>query len=54
MLWYLAQSGMDATKWAALYSDLPNRLLKVKIKDRTVVKTTNAERTCTAPEVRYY
>ena len=46
------KGGMDAAKWTALYDDLPNRLLKVKIKDRSVVKTTNAERTCTAPAVR--
>ena len=32
------------------YNDLPNRLCKVKIADRTVVLTTNAERTCTSPE----
>eukprot|EP00049_Salpingoeca_infusionum_P007283 m.118235 g.118235 ORF g.118235 m.118235 type:complete len:533 (+) comp13650_c1_seq1:129-1727(+) len=37
-------------QWAELYSDLPNRQLKVKIQDRSVVQTANAERECTAPE----
>ena len=31
------------------YQDLPNRLLKVRIKDRAIVSTTDAERRCTAP-----
>lgn len=45
----LAEKKMTVTDWFQLYDDLPNRLLKVKIADRTVVETTNAERTCTAP-----
>ncbi|XP_072177523.1 phosphoacetylglucosamine mutase-like [Diadema setosum] len=35
--------------WNKSYTDLPNRLLKVKVKDRTVVQTTDAERQCTSP-----
>eukprot|EP00043_Microstomoeca_roanoka_P015425 m.154637 g.154637 ORF g.154637 m.154637 type:complete len:537 (+) comp16258_c3_seq2:146-1756(+) len=40
---------MTLEDWASSYDDLPNRQLKVKIADRSVVKTTNAERQCTAP-----
>ncbi|KAL0277413.1 UNVERIFIED_CONTAM: hypothetical protein PYX00_004704 [Menopon gallinae] len=36
--------------WAKCYTDLPNRLMKVAVKDRTVIKTTDAERVCTKPE----
>eukprot|EP00040_Diaphanoeca_grandis_P005547 m.33320 g.33320 ORF g.33320 m.33320 type:complete len:535 (-) comp16796_c0_seq1:28-1632(-) len=45
----LAEKKMNMRAWANLYDDLPNRLLKVKIKDRSVVQVTNAERTCVAP-----
>lgn len=41
--------GYSIEDWDGMYCDLPSRMLKVKVKDRTVVKTTNAERTCTAP-----
>ena len=33
-----------------MYKDLPNRQLKVRVKDRMVVKTTDFERRCTSPE----
>ena len=33
-----------------MYKDLPNRQLKVKVKDRMTVKTTDFERKCIAPE----
>eukprot|EP00039_Didymoeca_costata_P026767 m.16603 g.16603 ORF g.16603 m.16603 type:complete len:511 (-) comp5743_c0_seq1:25-1557(-) len=46
----LAKKDFTMKDWAKMYIDLPNKLCKVKIEDRTVVKTTNAERTCTAPE----
>lgn len=36
--------------WRATYTDLPNRQLKVTIKDRTVIQTTDDERKATAPE----
>mmetsp|Transcript_2428 Transcript_2428/g.3493 ORF Transcript_2428/g.3493 Transcript_2428/m.3493 type:complete len:559 (-) Transcript_2428:130-1806(-) len=39
---------MDA--WNAIYNDFPSTMLKVKVRDRTLVKTKNAERECTAPE----
>ncbi|EGD78252.1 phosphoglucomutase 3 [Salpingoeca rosetta] len=45
----LLLQNMTVEDWAAMYDDLPNRQLKVKIADRSVVKTTNAERECTAP-----
>jgi len=41
---------LSLSDWAAWYSDLPSRMLKVAVKDRTVVKTANAERTCTSPK----
>jgi phosphoacetylglucosamine mutase len=37
-------------EWAGMYRDLPNRQLKVKVKDRMVVKTTDFERHCLSPE----
>lgn len=40
----------DATKWDSAYEDLPNKLLKVNVKDRTIFKTTDAERKLTSPE----
>eukprot|EP00808_Paulinella_micropora_P026438 g44014.t1 len=41
------RKGLD--DWAAFYKDLPSRMLKMRVRDRTVVRTTNAERTCTSP-----
>ncbi|OQV26046.1 Phosphoacetylglucosamine mutase [Hypsibius exemplaris] len=41
--------GLAMREWDALYQDLPNRLLKVKVSDRNVVQTTDAERKCSAP-----
>ncbi|CAF3211590.1 unnamed protein product [Rotaria socialis] len=35
--------------WLDLYHDLPQRQLKVAVKDRTMIQTTDAERRCTAP-----
>jgi len=45
----LIRKKMSMPDWAAMYDDLPNRLVKVKVADRSVVGTTNAERTCTSP-----
>jgi phosphoacetylglucosamine mutase len=36
--------------WNAMYNDLPSRMLKVNVRDRNAVQTTNAERTCTQPD----
>ncbi|XP_066998595.2 phosphoacetylglucosamine mutase isoform X2 [Anabrus simplex] len=41
--------GWSMEDWKATYSDLPNRLLKVLVKDREVVQTTDAERKCVSP-----
>lgn len=45
----LANFDWDINTWNALYDDLPNRQLKVKVKDRAVIQTTDAERKTTSP-----
>lgn len=35
--------------WLNLYTDLPQRQLKVAVRDRTMIQTTDAERRCVAP-----
>jgi len=35
--------------WYKMYSDFPNRLMKVRIANRADISVTNAERTCVAP-----
>lgn len=37
------------SEWDMLYRELPSRQLKVKVRDRTLVQTTDSERTCVAP-----
>ena len=37
-------------EWDNLYQELPNRQLKVKVKNRMAVQTTDFERKCTAPD----
>lgn len=37
------------SEWNTMYTDLPNRQLKVRVKDRMVIKTTDFERKCTSP-----
>ncbi|CAK7913802.1 phosphoacetylglucosamine mutase [[Candida] anglica] len=44
---YLKYSPED---WDKSYSDLPNRLIKVIVPDRSIFKTTNAERTLVEPQ----
>ncbi|PIK58568.1 putative phosphoacetylglucosamine mutase [Apostichopus japonicus] len=46
----LYAKGWNVQQWNSSYTDLPNRQLKVKVKDRTVIRTTDAERQVTAPE----
>ncbi len=46
----LHSKGWSITNWDAMYKDLPNRQLKVSVADRNLVKTTDAERKCLAPE----
>ncbi|XP_037606509.1 phosphoacetylglucosamine mutase isoform X2 [Sebastes umbrosus] len=45
----LAIKGMTIQQWDAIYSDLPNRQLKVKVADRRVIDTTDAERQAVSP-----
>lgn len=45
----LCHLGWNLSTWNAMYTDLPSRMLKVNVKDRNAVQTTNAERTCTQP-----
>lgn len=45
----LALKGLTVQQWDALYTDLPNRQVKVKVADRQVISTTNAERQAVTP-----
>ncbi|NXG54423.1 AGM1 mutase, partial [Hemiprocne comata] len=45
----LALKGLTVQQWDALYTDLPNRLLKVQVADRQVIDTTDAERRAVTP-----
>jgi len=46
----LADKGWDCEQWYGCYTDLPNRLGKVGVRDRTLVTTTDAERKVVTPE----
>lgn len=46
----LAHKSWTLANWLNTYNDLPNRLLKVEVKDRNIFKTTNAERQLVSPE----
>ena len=46
----LQERGWGLLEWHSTYKDLPNRQRKVKVQDRTVIKTTESERQATAPE----
>ncbi|KAM8831589.1 phosphoacetylglucosamine mutase [Spinachia spinachia] len=46
----LAIRGMTIQQWDAIYSDLPNRQLKVKVADRRVIDTADAERRAVSPK----
>ena len=41
---------LDLTPSFFFFKDLPNKLVKVQVKDRTIVQTTDAERKCVQPE----
>ncbi|XP_006892223.1 PREDICTED: phosphoacetylglucosamine mutase [Elephantulus edwardii] len=45
----LALKGLTVQQWDALYTDIPNRQLKVKVADRQVISTTDAERQAVTP-----
>ncbi|XP_058835464.1 phosphoacetylglucosamine mutase [Topomyia yanbarensis] len=42
--------GWALKDWLAAYTDLPNVLMKIKVEDRNVITTTDAERICVTPE----
>merc|ERR1712203_1205201 len=42
--------GWSIQDWSQAYTDLPNRLMKVKVADRTVFQTTDAERKVVKPD----
>ncbi|WFD33854.1 phosphoacetylglucosamine mutase [Malassezia cuniculi] len=46
----LAMRGWGPREWDATYTDLPNKLVKVAVADRTQFRTTDAERRVTHPE----
>ncbi|KAK9869805.1 hypothetical protein WA026_003537 [Henosepilachna vigintioctopunctata] len=46
----LHSKGWSIQDWEKKYTDLPNRLMKVSVKDRTQITTTNSERTCIKPD----
>lgn len=39
----------DIIEWERSYNDLPNKQLKVSVRDRNIITTTNAERHCLTP-----
>ncbi|XP_053566456.1 phosphoacetylglucosamine mutase [Bombina bombina] len=45
----LSIKGLNVQKWDEMYTDLPNRQLKVKVSDRKVIETTDAERRTIKP-----
>lgn len=46
----LRHRAWTAAEWDVSYTDLPNRLLKCSVKDRTLFETTDAERRLTKPD----
>lgn len=46
----LAHRGWGAQEWDAGYEDLPNRLVKVEVPDRTIFVATDAERKLESPQ----
>ena len=47
----LAMRHMSVVDWNQMYTDLPSRQLKVRIEDRNVIKTFDAERRVSQPAV---
>lgn len=45
----LAHKGWGPKEWNSTYTDLPNRLVRVEVKDRSVFKATDAERRLLEP-----
>lgn len=46
----LEELNMNIEQWDSMYTDLPNKLLKLGVKDRNVITTTDAERRCVKPD----
>jgi phosphoacetylglucosamine mutase len=46
----LHAKGWNLSDWLATYDDLPNLQQKVKVQDRNIFETTDAERVCVKPE----
>ncbi|KAL3282356.1 hypothetical protein HHI36_005543 [Cryptolaemus montrouzieri] len=46
----LHSKGWSVQDWEGAYTDLPNRLMKVSVKDRAKIQTTDAERRCVKPD----
>lgn len=45
----LENLNLTMDEWDSFYTDLPNKLLKVAVKDRSIITTTDAERRCLSP-----
>ncbi|KAF8584511.1 phosphoacetylglucosamine mutase [Ramaria rubella] len=45
----LAHKGYSGYEWDSIYTDMPNRLVKVVVKDRNIFQTEDAERRLTNP-----
>lgn len=45
----LQSNGWGVKDWYAIYKDLPNLQKKIKVADRSVITTTDAERKCVTP-----
>lgn len=45
----LAHKGYSGYEWDSIYTDLPNRLVKVVVNDRNLFQTEDAERRLTSP-----
>lgn len=46
----LAHKSWTPREWDLTYTDLPNRLVRVEVRDRNIFKTTDAERKLTHPQ----
>ncbi|KAK1128078.1 hypothetical protein K0M31_003563 [Melipona bicolor] len=46
----LHAKGWDIMEWEKMYEDLPNKQLKVKVNNKSIITTANAGRQCITPE----
>lgn len=47
----MQRGGLTLPQWFSYYSDLPSRQLKVVVADRSAIKTTDADRRVSSPQV---